>query len=78
MKNHTKKRKGQSAKRQKFPRGWDEARVRRVIEHYENQTEDEAVAEDEAAMKLDGQSMMLVPTKLVPEIRRYIASRRGA
>lgn len=34
-----------------FPAGWDEARVRSVIDHYENQTEDEAVAEDEAALR---------------------------
>lgn len=33
-----------------FPDGWNEARIRRVIEHYENQTDDEAVAEDEAAL----------------------------
>jgi hypothetical protein len=32
-----------------FPPGWDEHRVRKVIEHYETQTEEEAVAEDEAA-----------------------------
>ena len=30
----------------RFPPGWDEARVRDLIEHYESQTEDEAVAED--------------------------------
>ena len=78
MKSHTKKPKGQKAKRQRFPHGWDEARVRRVIEHYENQTEDEAVAEDEAAIRTEGQTVMLVPIELVPEIRRLIASRRGA
>ena len=33
----------------KLPPGWDEARIRRVLDYYENQTEDEAVAEDEAA-----------------------------
>jgi hypothetical protein len=33
----------------KFPPGWDEERVRRILEHYENQSEDEAVAEDEAS-----------------------------
>jgi hypothetical protein len=32
-----------------FPAGWDEARVRRVLEHYESQSDEEAVAEDEAA-----------------------------
>lgn len=78
MKNALKKTKRRGAKRQEFPHGWDEARVRRVIEHYENQTEDEAVAEDEAAMKIEGQTMLLVPIELVPEIRRLIARRRGA
>jgi len=32
-----------------FPEGWDEERVRRVLEHYEEQSDEEAVAEDEAA-----------------------------
>lgn len=36
-------------KQRKFPKGWDEKRVKRVLDHYENLTEDEAVAEDEAA-----------------------------
>jgi len=35
--------------RNTFPQGWDEERIRRVLEHYEKRTEDEAVAEDEAA-----------------------------
>jgi hypothetical protein len=34
-----------------FPPGWDEERVLRVLSHYENQTDDEAVIEDEAAFK---------------------------
>ena len=34
-------------KQSKFPPGWDEERVRRVLEHYEAQTDEEAVAEDE-------------------------------
>lgn len=37
----------------KYPPGWDEQRVRRVIDHYENQTEEQAVAEDEAASETD-------------------------
>ena len=36
-------------KQSRFPKGWDEDRVKRVLDHYEYQTEDEAVAEDEAA-----------------------------
>jgi hypothetical protein len=43
--------KGRLAKQQKFPSGWNEKRVRKVLAHYENQTEDEAVAEDDAANK---------------------------
>jgi hypothetical protein len=54
-----------------FPAGWDEARVRSVIDHYENQTEDEAVAEDEAAFA--SSTMMAVPSELVPEVRELIA-----
>jgi hypothetical protein len=34
-----------------FPEGWDETRVREVIDYYENQTEEEAIAEDEAAFE---------------------------
>lgn len=32
-----------------YPPGWDEARVRRVLEHYDAKSDDEALAEDEAA-----------------------------
>lgn len=38
-------------KQSKFPVGWDEERVRRVLVHYEQQTEEEAVVEDEAAFE---------------------------
>jgi hypothetical protein len=56
----------------RFPKGWDEARVRAVLEHYENQTEEEAVAEDEAAFRKRGQTVMVVPTPLVPAITKLI------
>ena len=59
-------------KRNRFPSGWNEARVRRVLEHYERQTEDEAVAEDEASFRLRGQTVVVVPKRLVPAITRLI------
>lgn len=59
--------------KQSFPKGWDEERVRRVLEHYEGQTEDEAVAEDEAAFEDEAESMMAIPKDLVPEVRALIA-----
>ena len=57
----------------KFPRGWDADRVRRVLAHYESQSDDEAVAEDEAAYEAAGQTVMIVPTELVPEIQQLVA-----
>ncbi len=78
MKNQTKKPKGRTAKTQKLPRGWNEERVRRVLRHYENQTEDDAVAEYEAAFEAAGQTVMIVPTDLVSAIRQRIAKGRGA
>lgn len=66
------------SKRTKFPDGWDESRVRRVLEHYEAQSEDEAVAEDEAAFEQRDQTLMEVPNELVPAVRELIAKRRKA
>ena len=78
MNKLTKKPKRRSTTRQKLPRGWDERRVQKVLAHYENQTEDEAVAEDEAAYDAKGQTVMIVPTNLVPAIRQLLGKRRGA
>ena len=60
----------------RFPDGWDEARVKRVLEHYESQTEEEAVAEDEAAYESTTHTAMEIPVDLVPKVRELIAKRR--
>jgi len=60
----------------KFPAGWDEQRVRRVLKHYEQQTEEEAVAEDEAAYEDATQTIMEIPKELVPKIRGLIAKHK--
>ena len=57
----------------RYPEGWNEERVRKVLEHYESQSEDEAVAEDEAAYEDCKQSLVEVPVELVPEVRALIA-----
>ena len=54
---------------QEFPPGWDEGRIREVIEHDDSQAEDEQAAEIEAAWEAEGMTLMSVPTELVPEIR---------
>lgn len=76
MSNAKRESKGQRRQRQQFPRGWDEQRVRKVLTHYENQCEDDAVAEDEAAFQAEGQTVMIVPSDLVPAIRDLIASQQ--
>jgi hypothetical protein len=78
MKKKTPAGKTTARKKQVFPRGWNQKRVQKVIDYYESQTEDEALAEYEAGMQLEGFSVMLVPTELVPEVRRLIGRRRGA
>jgi hypothetical protein len=60
-------------KQSKFPPGWDEARVSRVLRHYESQSEEEAIAEDEAALEGTAGTVMEVPTELVPQVRELIA-----
>ena len=56
-----------------FPPGWDEERVKRVLAHYEEQSQDEALAEDEAAHEAPGQTFIEVPVSLVPAVRELLA-----
>jgi hypothetical protein len=62
-------------KQSRFPKGWDEERVKRVLDHYESQTEDEAVAEDEAAWEDRSQTFVEVPNELVPAVRELLAKK---
>jgi hypothetical protein len=48
------------------------------LRHYEQQTESEAVAEDEAAFSAKTETMMRVPRNLVPKVRALIAKKRAA
>ena len=63
-------------RQKKFPRGWDEERVRKVIANYEQQTEEEAVAEDEAVFQHSPQTVIEVPKELLPAIRELIAKHK--
>jgi hypothetical protein len=62
-------------KQSRFRKGWNEERVKRVLDHYENQTEEEAVAEDEAAWEDKSQTFVEVPNELVPAVRELIAKK---
>ena len=62
---------------QAYPPGWDKERVKRVLAHYEHQSEEEAVAEDEAAFEGNGEAVMEVPYELIPTIRELIAKHQS-
>lgn len=62
-------------KKNRFPEGWDEKRVKQVLDHYENQTEEEAVAEDEAAWENKSHTFIEVPNELVPEVRKLLTKK---
>ena len=61
----------------KFPPGWDEERVQRVLQHYDALSEDEEVAEDEAAFEDATQTVIAVPKELASAVRALIANQTG-
>lgn len=56
-----------------YPTGWDRERVLRVLEYYEHQTDEEAIAEDEAAFEDPSKAYVSIPVELVPAVRDLIA-----
>ena len=65
------------ASRNKFPKGWDEKKVRQVLRHCETQSEEAAAAEDDAAYEERGYTMMAVPVELVPAVQKLIGKKVG-
>jgi hypothetical protein len=61
-------------KENKFPPGWNEKKVKQLIAHYEQQTEDEAVAEDEAVFSATPETVMEIPWELLPRVRELLAT----
>jgi hypothetical protein len=61
-----------------FPPGWDENRVQQVLDHYDQQTDEEAVAEDEAAWESTTHTTMDVPVDLVQKVRDLIGEREAS
>jgi hypothetical protein len=66
-------------KKPQFPKGWDEQRVKQLIAELDARTDEEWVAADEAAATdAEEQTVITVPTALLPEIRRLLASHKSA
>lgn len=60
-------------KKEPLPEGWTEEKVEEILRHYENQTDEEAMAEDEAAWKSPHGTMIQVPNELLPAVRALVA-----
>ena len=67
-----------TTKKQRLPKGWTEEKIRKLAEYHDNLTEDEQVAEIEAAMNAEGETLIAVPTELIPEILKLINKKRPA
>ena len=64
---------------QRFPKGWDEQRMKRLLAELDARTDEEWIAADEAAAAGEGdQAVITVPAALLPEIRRLLASQKTA
>ncbi len=64
---------------QHFPKGWDEQRVKQLISELDARTDEEWIVADEAAAADGGdQTVSTVPTALLPEIRRLLATYKTA
>ena len=59
--------------KQDFPPGWDAEKVKALADYYDHQSDDEAIAEAEAALEAEGQTLVMVPAELMPAIRDLIA-----
>ena len=65
-------------KKQRLPRGWTPEQIRKLAATHDRQTEAEQAAEIDAAMARKGQTLLVVPTKLVPKILQLISPKRTA
>jgi hypothetical protein len=60
----------------RFPPVWAEEPVRRLLNHYEGQSEEESVAEDEPAYGDSSQTFLLIPGAIVPKVPELLSKNR--
>jgi hypothetical protein len=65
-----------SKPRSQFPPGWNQKRIDELVAHYDSQSDDERAAEIEAAAEAQGQTLISVPTKLIPDVLKLIKRRQ--
>jgi hypothetical protein len=69
--NSTRRKTGKKTK-QEFPPGWNERKVRAVIQHYDGMTDDELAHEIETAKEVREETLISVPTELLPAVQKLI------
>lgn len=57
--------------KQEFPPGCEQ-KVRAVIKHYEQLSDEELAGEIESAPEVSGETLISVPTELLPAVRKLI------
>ncbi len=63
--------------REPFPTGAEGKRLRALADYYDNQSDDEAIAEANAAYENTELTMMEVPVELVTAVEKLIARKRA-
>ncbi len=61
----------------RYPKGFDRRKVEALIAHYDQQSDTDAIAEAEAAYRKRSATVIEVPVKFLPAIRKLIARRAG-
>jgi hypothetical protein len=61
-----------------FPKGWDDQKIKDLLDCYEAQSADEQAGEIESALNSHEVTMMAVPTELEDEVRALISRRQSA
>jgi hypothetical protein len=71
--DNPKRRKANRRTNQKFPPGWNERKVRAVIQHYEQLSDEQLAGEIESVPEMIEETLMSVPAELVPAVQKLIA-----
>jgi hypothetical protein len=59
--------------RNRYPKGLSRKKVEALIAYYDNQSDEEAIAEAEAAYRKRSSALVEVPIRLLPKIRQMTA-----
>jgi hypothetical protein len=63
-------------KKQRLTKGWTQDEIRKLAEYHDNLSEEEQAAEIVAGLAEENQTVMVVPTVLVPQIVKLITKTR--